>query len=181
MKKLRLFLFFVLLSNSLYSQYKIKINWIKPISAKPLTEVKKIPPKIIDTVVVKDKLNDNLSLMTIYDFMNNWLGVKYVFGGDSKRGIDCSAFVRRLYSSVYNKKLPRTCYYQYKMVKKVTKDSLTIGDLIFFRVSGGSGWHVGIFIGDNNFLHASGRGRCVMVSSLEEDFYKKVYLSGGRI
>ena len=179
MKKIILFAILIFSTYSTYSQYKIKINWNKP-KQKPVAL-----PKIEgnhDVFVEKKLIDTNTDTnKQLNKFVTNWLGVRYVFGGDSKRGIDCSAFVRRAYKSVYDKVLPRTCIYQYKMVQKITKDCLEIGDLIFFRVRGGSGWHVGIFIGDKRFVHASGRGRNVMISSLEEDFYKRIYLSGGRL
>jgi lipoprotein Spr len=198
MKKLILFLSLLYLTHSSYSQYKIKINWNKPVTkkekvAKP--KKNKILPKPIekDSGLVKNKVIDTVNNKVIdvvnnnddellNSFINNWMGVKYVFGGDSRKGIDCSAFVRRLYKSVYGKVLPRTCAYQYKIIKKIKKDCLELGDLIYFRVRGSrSGWHVGVFLGDDKFVHASGRGRSVMISNLNDSFYKRIYLSGGRL
>lgn len=177
MKKLVLFLLLMCSFGYTYSQYKIKINWNKPVTKK---EISPKPVKRAPTIIKNEEIDTNTTTQ-LNNFINRWIGVRYVFGGDSKRGIDCSAFVRRLYKSVYGKVLPRTCVYQYKIVEKVTKECLEIGDLIFFRVKGGSGWHVGVFIGENNFVHASGRGRNVMISSLDDDFYKRIYLSGGRL
>lgn len=187
MKKLILFFIFIFGFISSYSQYKIRINWNKPVPKQKLAvkETKPISKKVIpdSNVIVSNSIKD--TALKCYkpkldSFIDKWLGVKYVFGGDSKKGIDCSAFVRRLYKAVYDKSLPRTCIYQYQIVEKIKKECLEIGDLIFFRTKGGSGWHVGVFLGDGNFVHASGRGKNVMFSNLNEDFYKKIYFSSGR-
>lgn len=192
MKKLISLFISVFLINTCYSQYKIRINWNKP---KPQI-VSRVQPK--KQPVVENKVVDSPAKMVIVEpevpkkeipetedklkgFINNWLGVRYVFGGDSRKGIDCSAFVRRLYKSVYDVSLPRTCIYQYQIVKKVKKECLELGDLIFFRTKRGSGWHVGVFLGDDKFVHASGKGRNVMISDLNDSFYKRIYLNGGRL
>jgi cell wall-associated NlpC family hydrolase len=192
MKKLILFFISVFLINTCYSQYKIRINWNRP---KPQS-VSKVEPK--KQPVIENRVVDSSAKMVIIqpeapkkeiseteyklkNFINSWMGVKYVFGGDSRKGIDCSAFVRRLYKSVYDVSLPRTCIYQYQIVKKVKKECLELGDLIFFRTKRGSGWHVGVFLGDDKFVHASGKGRNVMISDLNNSFYKRIYLNGGRL
>ena len=183
----------VFLLNKSYSQYKIRINWNQP-KSKIVSEVKPkkkhVPEiktvEITPKVVVEEKNTPKKEVVNTEDkikkFIDGWLGVKYVFGGDSRKGIDCSAFSRRLYKSVYGISLPRTCIYQYQTVKKIKKECLELGDLIFFRTKGsGSGWHVGIFLGDDKFVHASGRGRNVMISNLSDSFYKRIYLNGGRL
>jgi cell wall-associated NlpC family hydrolase len=133
MKKLILFFISVFLINTCYSQYKIRINWNRP---KPQS-VSKVEPK--KQPVIENRVVDSPAKMVIIqpeapkkeifeteyklkNFINSWMGVKYVFGGDSRNGIDCSAFVRRLYKSVYDVSLPRTCIYQYQIVKKVKKE-----------------------------------------------------------
>ena len=97
-----------------------------------------------------------------------WLGVPYRGGGNSKRGVDCSGLTSHLYKKVYHKKLKR-------------KRNLREGDLVFFhngrkkRIAS----HVGIYLKDNKFIHAS-TSRGVIISSLNEDYYRKHWLSGGR-
>jgi lipoprotein Spr len=181
MKKVILFFLSVFLFNTSYSQYKIKINWNRP-KPKNVSQVqpekKPVPESTMVETPKKEIVNTDDKLKS---FINNWLGVRYVFGGDSRKGIDCSAFTRRLYKSVYDISLPRTCIYQYQLVTKVKKECLELGDLIFFRVKRGSGWHVGVFLGDDKFVHASGKGRNVMISDLNDSFYKRIYLNGGRL
>jgi hypothetical protein len=118
------------------------------------------------------------------DIMNeimDWLGTPYLFGGTSSRAIDCSAFVRAIYQKSANILLPRTAREQSEVGIKVARKNLEYGDLIFFntrkavRVS-----HVGIYLGDNLFVHASSRYG-VTVSSLESDYYDKRFIGAKRL
>ena len=121
--------------------------------------------------------NDPLS-----SFVDNWLGVPYVYGGTTKRGIDCSAFTQRLYKEVYDIRLPRTAAQQYKAVTKVSKDELQRGDLLFFRSRiSPSGWHCGVYIGDGQFVHASNRKDDVKISNLNDEPYSKSFKGAGRM
>jgi len=99
-----------------------------------------------------------------------FLGVPYRLGGSTMKGIDCSAFVKRLYE-IFDIQLPRTAREQSKVGKRVTRDQLEEGDLVFFktrsrRVTG----HVGIYIGNNEFIHASGKNRGTKLDSLESEY-----------
>lgn len=118
------------------------------------------------------------NLMT--NFINEWLGRPYVFGGDSKRGIDCSALVQKFYKDVMHSDIPRTCYYQFKDMIEVAVEDLKAGDVLYFasRLSP-SGWHAGIYIGDDKFIHAANRNMGVVISCLADDRYKNI-LKGAR-
>jgi peptidoglycan endopeptidase LytE len=110
-----------------------------------------------------------------------FLGVPYRLGGSTMKGIDCSAFVKRLYE-IFDIQLPRTARDQARIGKRVTKDQLEEGDLVFFktrsrRVTG----HVGIYIGNNEFIHASGKNRGTKLDSLESDYYSKRFVRGVRV
>lgn len=111
-----------------------------------------------------------------------WLGTKYKYGGNSKNGTDCSGFVMEVYKSTYDFKLPRTSRDQQKFCKKIKKSQLKVGDLVFFatgksknRVS-----HVGIYIGNGEFIHASS-SKGVVISKLEQNYYIRTYHSSGRV
>lgn len=111
-----------------------------------------------------------------------WLGTKYKYGGHSKSGTDCSGFVMEVYKSVYDFKLPRSSREQQEFCKKIKKSQLKIGDLVFFttgksknRVS-----HVGIFIGNGQFIHASS-SKGVVISDLDQNYYIRTYHSSGRV
>lgn len=115
-------------------------------------------------------------------FIKEWLGVRYRLGGSTKRGIDCSQFSKKLYLNVYGKKLGENCAAQWKQTKRILKDSLIIGDVIFFRSrQSPSGWHCGVYIGDNRFVHAANRYEGVKISSLMEPKYIKGYKGSGRL
>lgn len=112
-----------------------------------------------------------------------WLGVPYRYGGDSKRGTDCSGFVGQVFDHVYGKKLERsTDKLADKDVRKVGKGSLKTGDLVFFTTSRKSKKinHVGIFLRNGYFIHAS-TSRGVIVSNLDEDYYRRTWKKGGRV
>ena len=119
---------------------------------------------------------------TLDSFINNWLGVKYRLGGSTKRGIDCSQFTKRLYKDVYGTNLGNNCDIQWKQTIRIDKPNLKVGDIVFFRSRiSPSGWHCGLYIGENNFVHASNRHEGVKISSLDEPRYLKAYKGAGRI
>jgi cell wall-associated NlpC family hydrolase len=108
-----------------------------------------------------------------------FIGVPYKLGGSTLRGIDCSAFVKKIYE-VFNIELPRTTREQFSIGKKVEKEKLEEGDLVFFERRGNSA-HVGIYIGDNQFVHASSYNKEVKVDHLNTPYYSNRFLKGVRI
>jgi lipoprotein Spr len=120
-------------------------------------------------------IEDVLTTDTILNkFMLHWIGKPYKLGGKTERGIDCSQFTKRLYKDVYGLELENVAYKQYNQTERIKKDSLQIGDLIFFRSKASpSGWHCGAYIGNTYFIHAANRYEGVKISSLEEPRYKK--------
>jgi len=118
---------------------------------------------------------------TVNSFVDEWIGKPYKFGGESIRGIDCSALVQLFYKTAFGFYIPRTCFYQYKHCEKVLSENLKIGDILFFKSKlSPSGWHCGIFIGDNKFLHAANRAQGVIISLLSEIRYTKNIIGIGR-
>lgn len=118
---------------------------------------------------------------SMYSFVEYWVGTAYRFGGNDKNGIDCSAFARKFYETIYSIELPRVAREQYKAITRVKKEALELGDLVFFRNNSPSGWHVGVYLLDGYFVHAANRKSGVKISYLYETSYVKTYLSGGRI
>lgn len=119
-----------------------------------------------------------LMLMEIIKYLNT----PYKFGGNSLNGIDCSAFTQNVYQSSWMLTLNRSAREQYQQGVVIDERSdLIFGDLVFFntrkRVKPG---HVGIFIGDNLFAHASSKSG-VTISSLDHDYYNKRYMGARRI
>ena len=115
-------------------------------------------------------------------FMEHWIGKPYKLGGRTENGIDCSQFNKRLYKDVYNKDLENVAYKQYNQTQRIPKDSLKVGDLIFFRSRvSPSGWHTGVYIGNTYFIHAANRYEGVKISTLEEPRYKVSIRGYGRL
>jgi lipoprotein Spr len=119
---------------------------------------------------------------TLDSFVREWLGTPYRLGGSSKTGIDCSQFTKRLYKEVYNERLENVAWRQWSQTKRISKSSLEIGDIVFFNSSvSPSGWHCGIFIGNNKFVHASNRREGVIISNLSSYPYNRNYKGAGRL
>ena len=110
-----------------------------------------------------------------------FIGAPYRFGGASLTGIDCSAFVKRIYS-IFDITLPRTAREQANVGQKVSRDELTVGDLVFFNTRRHYISHVGIYIGEGQFVHASsGRSKEVRINSLNEPYYDKRFVRATRL
>ena len=112
------------------------------------------------------------------DFYNEWKNVKYKMGGVSKTGIDCSAFTQKIYKDKFGIELSRTTRTQVNEGIEVARSELQPGDLVFFKTSK-TDRHVGVYVGNNKFLHSSIRG--VQYTSLDKPFYKKNYWTSRRI
>ncbi|CAN5754981.1 hypothetical protein BH11BAC4_BH11BAC4_14020 [soil metagenome] len=126
-------------------------------------------------------LNRNVEFLkniSLYRFIDEWWGIKYRYGGSTKKGIDCSAFTGLLIGSVFGIKLPRTAREQYGETEKLDKEDMREGDLVFFNTRGGVS-HVGVYLGDSYFVHAS-TNNGVMISSLDDSYYASRFISGGR-
>jgi len=119
---------------------------------------------------------------TMNGFIKEWIGKPYRLGGNTKKGIDCSQFSKRLYRDVFNLELAGVCYKQWNQTKRILRDSLTIGDILFFRSkSSPSGWHCGVYIGERKFVHAANHLEGVKISSIDELKYVKKYRGAGRL
>lgn len=109
------------------------------------------------------------------------IGVRYRFSGTSeKSGFDCSGLVKTLFSK-FNIDLPRSSKEQFRQGEKVDRDALEPGDLVFFSSGGSQPTHVGIYVGDNKFLHAARKARRVIVSDLNKIWYTVRYLGARRV
>ena len=108
------------------------------------------------------------------------LEVPYRFGGTTLWGLDCSGFVQKTFAFL-NLDLPRSAREQFREGAKVAKEDLSPGDLVFFRTYAKYPSHVGIYLGDNRFVHASSRERKVTVDSLDTPYYVKRYVGAKRM
>lgn len=118
---------------------------------------------------------------SLFNKVGEWIGTPYRYQGSSRRGINCSSFVSMLYSYLYNIELKGSSRDIFKdNVVPIPKDSLQESDLIFFKIRKKNISHVGIYLGNNKFAHAT-RGKGVIVSDLGEEYYKKYFYSAGRV
>jgi probable lipoprotein NlpC len=112
--------------------------------------------------------------------MASWLGTPYKYAGETRQGTDCSGMIMAIYKEVYKKDLFRSSMEQMKNVTIIKKEELRTGDLVFFKIGGDKVSHVGLYIGEGKFMHASTQ-RGVVINSLEEEYYKKWFFAGGRV
>ena len=112
-------------------------------------------------------------------FAKKFINIPYKFGGNSIMGIDCSAYVQKVYSLI-GITIPRSARLQFKEGEIVDRDSLSIGDLVFFRTYASFPSHVGIYLGNDLFIHASSKGKKVSIDSLKTPYYFKRFIGGKR-
>ena len=126
--------------------------------------------------------NDTLNLKRLESFVMEWYGVRYKFGGSTKNGIDCSQYTKKLYWEVYGKKLGNNCAEQWKQTTRIKKDSLMVGDIVFFMSKDSpSGWHCGLYLGKDTFSHAANIKEGVKISCLSEPRSLNSYKGAGRL
>lgn len=133
------------------------------------SDVKTEPVRVLRTDQVRDKVED---------IAEEWYGVPYEWAGNSKDGIDCSAFVQRVYQQAFSYRLPRVTETQVQTGSKVTRDQVRPGDLVFFRPEGE--WnHVGVYLGDETFAHASSSDG-VTEASFDKSYWQRFYWTARR-
>jgi lipoprotein Spr len=122
-----------------------------------------------------------ISNFALYHFIEDWYNVRYRLGGTDKSGIDCSAFAQKLYESVFCTNLFRSAVEQFRTCELIfSTDSLKEGDLVFFRTRGRRISHVGIYLMNDHFVHASA-SHGVIISSLKEEYWNRNYAGAGKI
>lgn len=122
---------------------------------------------------------EDLFFVLLRNEFQYWQGTPYRLGGETKKGIDCSALVQNIYQNSFHLPLPRVAKRQAAEGLFVYKNALQVGDLLFFK----TGWrvlHVGIYMGDKQFFHAS-TSNGVMLSSLDNVYWKSKYWQARRI
>jgi LysM repeat protein len=113
-------------------------------------------------------------------FARKLLNIPYKFGGNTILGIDCSAYVKKVFGML-GVDLPRTAREQFNEGQQIEKEELSIGDLVFFRTYASFPSHVGIYLGNNLFIHASSRGKKVTINSLDTPYYLKRFIGAKRL
>ncbi len=119
----------------------------------------------------------------LLDYAKYFKGGKYVWGGTSPKGFDCSGYVQYLYKK-HHVNLPRTAWAQSKKGLSVDKDNLQKGDLLFFLTDKKRGipvTHVGIYIGNGEFIHAASKKKGIIISPIYHGYYSKKFVSAKRV
>lgn len=143
------------------------------------------PPANIDeprVIRYQGALNDPIMVITLLsEQQQQWAGTRYRLGGNSRQGIDCSGFVQLTFKQRFGIQLPRITREQAKQGTAVAKHQIQTGDLVFFKTGRGpNGYHVGIYVKDGKFLHASTKGG-VIYSSLNSPYWQRTYWQARRI
>jgi lipoprotein Spr len=116
--------------------------------------------------------------LNVFKVLDEWMGTRYRLGGSTKDGIDCSAFTQVLFSSLWGINIPRTAREQYDFSQRISRAELKEGDLVFFNTIGGVS-HVGMYLQNNKFVHASTGG--VTISDLYDDYWMRKFVGVGRV
>jgi len=144
-----------------------------------LQGIEYIPPVVFRYAVLLDIEVEKLTNKKLIEYVHQWWAVPYRIGGNSKEGIDCSSFVQGLTNEAFGISLPRTSREQADYCKEIAKQDLKEGDLVFFA-AGRSISHVGMYISNNKFVHAS-TSMGVVISDLDEAYWSKRFVKAGRL
>lgn len=118
--------------------------------------------------------------IALYREVYLWLGTPYKDFGTDESGIDCSGFTSKILSKVYGSRLSGPSYTMFPRTNPVSKEELKEGDLVFFTIYGDKISHVGVYLKERKFVHASVK-RGVTINSLDEAYYQKYYTASGRL
>ena len=162
----------------------------EPVSSSPvrkdkmpdnLTDVEKANWLQLKYSIQMDIAVEEIQNIPLLQKIDEWWGTPYALGGNSKRGVDCSYFTLDVMNAIYNTNLKRTAAEQYEQSEKIDWSDLKEGDLIFFKTDGSrSISHVGIYLTNNKFAHAS-TSQGVTISDLSETYWQKRLYSLGRV
>lgn len=177
--KIKTKLFYLLLISFVIAIYscKSKKNAISSSKNKSEKSSSRIINQYADLMDVSPKSIKNKKL---YEFIEEWKGTKYEFGGLNKRGIDCSGLVYLAYRDVWGKQIPRNTSQQLEIIKRKYEGQFKEGDLVFFDYDGKKFSHVGIYLQNGFFFHASTK-KGVMIAKLKDPYIYKYFSRGGSI
>ena len=136
--------------------------------------------QVLDDFIAYDSENISVDRKKVINTARRYIGTPYVWGGENPSGFDCSGFTQYVYNESLGYKIPRVSYEQYNTRSglRVDRRSLEPGDLIFFITRGRRVSHVGIYIGDNKFIHAPSTGNLVRTESLNNYYYSSRFVGG---
>lgn len=119
--------------------------------------------------------------LNLYTSIYEWIGTRYKYSGKKgKGGLDCSGFAKIIYKDVYHKELQGGSASIFPKTFALSKHELEVGDLVFFKIRKNRISHVGIYLGNNKFVHSAVKGG-VRIDSLDSPYYKRTFYKGGRL
>lgn len=120
-------------------------------------------------------------IASLSEHQQEWKGTRYRLGGTSKSGVDCSGFMQITFRDLFGIDLPRTTTEQANEGRRVSKSEIKTGDLVFFKTGRGpNGKHVGVYVKNGQFLHASTKGG-VIYSDLDSPYWSKTFWQARRL
>ncbi len=158
--------------------YSISANNKDQVIIDKMTELRKKHERIAKSGTASEKRTAAAEKKLLVSY-SKWKDTKYAWGGDSKKGIDCSALTRRIYREVYGHELPRVSTQQAQTGKKVSSKNLKAGDIVFFRPEGRTN-HTAVYVGNSLFINASS-SKGVVMSSLKSPYWGKYFKYGVRV
>ena len=158
--------------------YSISANNKDQLIIDKMTELRKKHERIAKSGTASEKRTAAAEKKLLVSY-SKWKDTKYAWGGDSKKGIDCSALTRRIYREVYGHELPRVSTQQAQTGKKVSSKNLKAGDIVFFKPEGRTN-HTAVYVGNSLFINASS-SKGVVMSSLKSPYWEKYFKYGVRV
>lgn len=143
------------------------------------TTLESLLPMQFKYAIMLNTTVESIKNVWLYKSIDDWFGTRYRFGGTSKKGIDCSAFMQVLALYGFGMMLPRTAHEQYSMMEKINNGDLKEGDFVFFNTRGGVS-HVGMYLGNNKFVHSS-TSNGVAISDLADSYWSVRFIGGKRM
>ena len=157
-----------------------EVSAMSQLLAARTAEVEMASPTQLKYAILLNTEVESMPSRQLLDVVDEWYGVRYRSGGNTKSGVDCSGFTLAVYTAMYGLAIPRVSREQYRTSRKISTTELQEGDLVFFNTTGRGVSHVGVYLGNNKFIHAS-VSRGVMVNDLFESYYLKRFVGAGRI
>ena len=158
--------------------YSISTNNKDQVIIDKMTELRKKHERIAKSGTASEKRTAAAEKKLLVSY-SKWKDTKYAWGGESKKGIDCSALTRRIYREVYGHELPRVSTQQAQTGKKVSSKNLKAGDIVFFKPEGRTN-HTAVYVGNSLFINASS-SKGVVMSSLKSPYWEKYFKYGVRV
>lgn len=122
----------------------------------------------------------NIFNYQVFNLIDSWLNTPYKYGGKDENGIDCSGFINTIIRTFTGANFGCNSYDMYHKLPHVSFSNLKAGDLVFFRTRGKRVSHVGMYLGQDKFVHSS-TSNGVIVSDINQAYYKKRFVKGGRL